>query len=390
MPKPALGISGVSGLKAIEAILPSPMVINLKTFFITLNLQTQEDVIIRVLKLFPYEHSHRVPWKYDVSLISTQTKKEEIYSNISSGLSRHTRSGRCYTPEELEKRRKEIRKGTTEPVRSKVTTEEIEEFLKVIKNSKYSVIQKLNKLPAQISFLALLLSFEVHHNALLKVLKETRVPTSATKSAFEGMVSTMLATNQISFMGDELIAEGRDHTLPMHIIVKCEDMIVARVLIGNGLALNVCPMSTLEHLDVDTSLIHPTTMIIKAFDGTLRKVQGKIELAIRVGPMSFMVNFQVIKVDSLYNMLLRRPWLHAAGAIAFKFPSKDLMVTIMAKEPLTFFKENYVPYIGVNAFPEATFHSFELVSMISKALELKSAWPSATLMAAKEMLKFGY
>ena len=28
--------------------------------------------------------------------------------------------------------------------------------------------------------------------------------------------------------------------------------------------------------------------------------------------------------------------------------------------------------------------------MISKASELKSAWPSATLMSAKEMLKFGY
>ena len=28
--------------------------------------------------------------------------------------------------------------------------------------------------------------------------------------------------------------------------------------------------------------------------------------------------------------------------------------------------------------------------MISRALELESTWPSATLMAAKEMLKFGY
>ena len=45
----------------------------------------------------------------------------------------------------------------------------------------------------------LLLSSEVHHNTLLKVLKETYVPTSATESTFEGMVSTMLATNQISF-----------------------------------------------------------------------------------------------------------------------------------------------------------------------------------------------
>ena len=206
------------------------------------------------------------------------------------------------------------------------------------------------------------------------------------------MVSTVLATNQISFTNDELPPEGRDYTLPMHIIVKCEDMIIARVLIDNRSALNVYLMSTLGHLNVDTSLISPTTMIIRAFDGTLMEVQGKIELAIGVGPMFFMVNFQVIKVDSLSNMLLGRPWLHATGVVhrRLKFPFENLMVTIMAEEPLTFFKETSVPYIVANAFPEATFHSFELVSMISRAPELESAWPSTTLMAAKEMLKFGY
>ena len=52
--------------------------------------------------------------------------------------------------------------------------------------------------------------------------------------------------------------------------------------------------------------------------------------------------------------------------------------------------KNPWPYIGANVFSEATFHSFELVSMISRVLELESAWPSATLMDAKEMLKFGY
>ena len=125
----------------------------------------------------------------------------------------------------------------------------------------------------------------------MKVLKETCVPTSATESAFEGMVSTVLATNQISFMDDELPLEGREHTLPMYIIVKCEDMIIARVLIDNGSTLNVCLMSTLKCLNMDTSLICPTTMIVRAFDGTLREVQGMIELAIGIGPMFFMVNF---------------------------------------------------------------------------------------------------
>ena len=144
-------------------------------------------------------------------------------------------------------------------------------FPTVIRNSEYSVIQQLNKSPAQISILALLLSSKVHYNALLKVLKETRIPTTAIESAFEG-VSIVSATNQISFTDDELPLEGRDHTLPMHIIVKCEDMIVARVLIDNGSALNVFLMSTLECLNVDTSIIRPTTMIIGAFNGTLREV----------------------------------------------------------------------------------------------------------------------
>ena len=137
----------------------------------------------------------------------------------------------------------------------------------------------------------LLLSSDVHHKALLKVLKETCIPTSDTESAFEGMVSTVLATNQVSFTDDELPLEGRDHTLSMHIIVKCKDMIVARVLIDNRSTLNVCPMSILERLNMDTSLICPTTIIIRAFDGILQEMQGKIELAIGVGLMFFTVNF---------------------------------------------------------------------------------------------------
>ena len=88
--------------------------------------------------------------------------------------------------------------------------------------------------------------------------------------------------------------------------------------------------------------------------------------------------------------------MHAKGAITstlhrrLKFPSEDQLITIMAEEPLTILKETSIPYIGANAFLEATFHSFKLVSMISRASKLELAQPSTTLMATKEMLKFGY
>ena len=195
----------------------------------------------------------------------------------------------------------------------------------------------MNKSPAHISILALLLSSEVHRGALLKVLKETHVPIGIIDSSFEGIVSLVLATNQVSFFDDELPLEGRDHTLAMHIIVKCEDMIFIKVLIDNGSSLNVYLMATHECLKVDMSLIWPTTTIIRAFDGMHREVQGKIELMIEIGLRFFMVNFQVIKVDSPYNMLLGNPWLRTTGVVMsllhrrLKFISDNQLITIMVE-----------------------------------------------------------
>ena len=62
----------------------------------------------------------------------------------------------------------------------------------------------------------------------------------------------------------------------------------------------------------------------------------------------------------------------------------------MAEEPMTIFQETSILYIDADdAFPKASFHSFELVSMIHNASEPESRWPAVVLMAAKEMLKFG-
>lgn len=136
-----------SWLKALEAALPSPIIISPKIFSLAPNLQTQEGVVIRMLKPFLYQDSHHVSWKYDVTLTSTWTGKEEGCSNVSLGLVALNRIGRCYSPVELEKRRKEIRKSTAEPVMNSVTTEEAEKYLKTIRKSDYSVIQQLNTSP---------------------------------------------------------------------------------------------------------------------------------------------------------------------------------------------------------------------------------------------------
>ena len=53
-----------------------------------------------------------------------------------------------------------------------VTEKEVEEFLKFIKHNGYNIVEQLHKLPAKISLLALMMNFEPHREAVLKVLKQ--------------------------------------------------------------------------------------------------------------------------------------------------------------------------------------------------------------------------
>jgi hypothetical protein len=57
-----------------------------------------------------------------------------------------------------------------------VSNEEAGEFLKLTKNSEFSVVEQLKKTSARISLMSLILSFEPHRNALQRVLNESNVP----------------------------------------------------------------------------------------------------------------------------------------------------------------------------------------------------------------------
>ena len=71
LPRSIQGISKAIGLKALEAALPSPVIISPKMFSLVPNLRNQEGVVIRMPKPFPNKDSHLVPWKYYVTLIPT-------------------------------------------------------------------------------------------------------------------------------------------------------------------------------------------------------------------------------------------------------------------------------------------------------------------------------
>ena len=76
-------------------------------------------------------------------------------------------------------------------------------------------------------------------------------------------------------------------------------------------------MTTLSRLLVDMSYMKMSHIVVRAFDGTKRKVIGEIELAIQIGPITFNIEFQVMDITPSYNCLLGRPWIHMVEVVPF-------------------------------------------------------------------------
>ena len=115
-----------------------------------------------------------------------------------------------------------------------------------------------------------------------------------------------MSSNSLVFTDDKTPLECRlGHTKARHIQVKCNDYVIARVLVDNGLTLNIIPKSTILKLPVDMSHIKSSTMIVTAFDESHREVMGDIDLLIKIGPCAFNIAFQVMEITPTYSFFIK-------------------------------------------------------------------------------------
>jgi len=177
------------------------------------------------------------------------------------------------------------------------------------------VVDQLNRMPVKVSLLELLMHSDSHRKLLMKILSGAHVEQDISLDKFEGIVSHITANNYLTFTEDELPPEGRRHNKALHISVKCMNHFISGVLIDNGSSLNIMPKSTLNKLPSDGIHLRPSTMVVRAFDGSKREVVGEIELPVQVRPCTFQVVFQVMDKLPAYSCLLGRPWIHSARVV---------------------------------------------------------------------------
>ncbi|PPE01681.1 hypothetical protein GOBAR_DD01337 [Gossypium barbadense] len=70
--------------------------------------EVKPSLIIEVPAPFPYKNNKAVPWNYDVNIIVPEGDKSNVVSEGVSGVGHFTRSGRCYSPETVEPKKKVV------------------------------------------------------------------------------------------------------------------------------------------------------------------------------------------------------------------------------------------------------------------------------------------
>ncbi|PKI68467.1 hypothetical protein CRG98_011156, partial [Punica granatum] len=308
---------------------PLPFVIDYTpeepTIGFTGNVASPAPFIIDIPAQEPYSDG-KVPWTYEGSIGSVE--QQFIVMGV-------TRSGRVYeNPAAKDRRKAPATEIKTVPENSpfpskRVTEEEAEAFMKIVKASEYKVAEQMAKSPAHISLLALLLGSEPHREALLRVLTPAQVPKETPPDRIEEIVG-FIFSNTISFSDDELLSEGWSHSRALYIVCKCNNYIIGRVMIDNRSALNVCSVTTLKQMNVDLNQVRPSKTAVRAFDGSRREVNGEIDLLIDVGPCSFSITFQIepSRADRMIGKVLLR--------------------------------SNYVPSIGLGARGQGISHPIEI------------------------------
>ena len=121
----------------------------------------------------------------------------------------------------------------------------------------------------------------------MKVLDQAFVDYEVPLETFNNVVGNITACNNLSFSDEELPAEEKNHNMALHIYLNCKNDALSNVLIDNGSALNVIPNSNLSKLKYQGLPMRPSSIIVKAFDGSRKSLIGEVDLPIHIGPHLF-------------------------------------------------------------------------------------------------------
>jgi len=79
------------------------------------------------------------------------------------------------------------------------------------------------------------------------------------------------------FTEDKLDVGGTSHNKPLYITVRYRDYTIKKVLLDNGSTLNVLPKHVLDKMLVGSMYMLPSTITVRAYNGSQGKWWGSLK-----------------------------------------------------------------------------------------------------------------
>ena len=117
-------------------------------------------------------------------------------------------------------------------------------------------------------------------------------------------------TNAITFTDEDMEVQHPDHSRPLYVVARINDVHIWRALVDTGASLNLVSASTLQAAEIPLNRITSTPIEVAGFVGMQEHTIGSIQLVLKVGPIVALIRFHVIDSAVSYHALLGRPWLH--------------------------------------------------------------------------------
>ena len=97
--------------------------------------------------------------------------------------------------------------------------------------------------------------------------------------------------------------KGRLYNKELHVTVICRERFINRVLVDDGSGLNIFPLSTLRQLRFDLGKLVQNQFNVRAYGGVQRDTLGEVNHVIQMGPAQFTAQFQILDIETNYNLL---------------------------------------------------------------------------------------
>ena len=101
-----------------------------------------------------------------------------------------------------------------------------------------------------------------------------------------------------------------DHKRPFYLAASINQIPIKKALVDIGASVNLIPLSTLQAAGISERKIQGCLMEVTGFGGRGEYTADHIQLWLKVGPITSLARFHVVKTEVSYHVLLGRPWLH--------------------------------------------------------------------------------